>query len=289
MGGRRRNLLIIALVARALAASAIVIATKPTVLGLDLQRRHPARLPGAADAADARGHARRDRPRDRDHPQPHRHARRLRARDLQGRQPTGSRSGFRTSRTPSRRSSRSARPRSCTSTTSRPNVIPPPARRRAARSGQVARPEPGVYAFPNLYDAVKFASKRKPECFQNKCTTSGPTYYLFDAKSHTADRGPRREASTTCSSTPEASKQPPGTEIAHVPQGTVVVAGADQRPATPSRARASSRRTPSSSSATARRSPAPTSPTRSRTSTRTPTSRTSPSTSPTRGRRRSRT
>ena len=37
MGGRRRNLLIIALVLGLLAASAIVIATKPTVLGLDLR------------------------------------------------------------------------------------------------------------------------------------------------------------------------------------------------------------------------------------------------------------
>ncbi len=37
MGGRRRNLLIIALVLGLLAASAIVIAKKPTVLGLDLR------------------------------------------------------------------------------------------------------------------------------------------------------------------------------------------------------------------------------------------------------------
>ena len=37
MGGRRRNLLIIALVLGLLAASAVVIATKPTVLGLDLR------------------------------------------------------------------------------------------------------------------------------------------------------------------------------------------------------------------------------------------------------------
>src|SRR5262245_23051674 len=34
--------------------------------------------------------------------------------------------------------------------------------------------------FGRLYEAVKFASTQKPECFQNECTTTGPTYYLFN-------------------------------------------------------------------------------------------------------------
>ena len=38
--------------------------------------------------------------------------------------------------------------------------------------------------------AVQFASKRKPECFRNECTTNGPRYYLFDGKSHQLLAGP---------------------------------------------------------------------------------------------------
>src|SRR6476661_8376689 len=53
MGGRRRNLLIIALVLGLLAASAIVIATKPTVLGLDLRGGIQVGLPNVQNAQQA--------------------------------------------------------------------------------------------------------------------------------------------------------------------------------------------------------------------------------------------
>src|SRR5919202_4533926 len=66
------------------------------------------------------------------------------------------------------------------------NVIPNPKSKAAPKNPkQPPQPvPPSVYAFPNLYSAVKFASTRKPSCPAHECTTKGPTYYLFDKNSH---------------------------------------------------------------------------------------------------------
>ena len=85
MGKRRNSLIILAVVVVLLGVSAWVLTDKPTVLGLDLQGRHGARLPGSPDAAGPGGDAGGHRPRDRDHPRARRLARRLRAGDLPGR------------------------------------------------------------------------------------------------------------------------------------------------------------------------------------------------------------
>ena len=170
------------------------------------------------------------------------------------------------------------------------NVIPPPELERPEGSRPPPRtPNPSVYTFPNLYEAVKFASKRKPECFQNQCTTNGPTLLPVRQQVPPAAGRARREARRTCTSSSRTRSSRPGSTILSVPQGTVVVQAESQGPARSPRARARSRRHRSTCSRTARRSPATTSPTPSRTSTRRPTSPTSPSTSPTQGRRRSRT
>ena len=63
-----------------------------------------------------------------------------------------------------------------------PNVIPNP---NAPEGRGTESP------FPRLYDAVTLASQQEPECFEDQCTTTGPTYYLFDDSVEGADRRPR--------------------------------------------------------------------------------------------------
>ena len=62
-----------------------------------------------------------------------------------------------------------------------PNVIPNP----NAPDGRGTESP-----FPRLYDAVQLASKQKPECFEDTCTTTGPSYYLFDSQTHELISGP---------------------------------------------------------------------------------------------------
>jgi SecD/SecF fusion protein len=76
--------------------------------------------------------------------------------------------------------------------------------------------------FPRLYDAVEFASQGQPECFQNRCTTTGPSYYLFDAQSQQLLAGPEQVRKDLFIDQPNE-QQPPGSEILAVPQGTLVV------------------------------------------------------------------
>jgi SecD/SecF fusion protein len=107
------------------------------------------------------------------------------------------------------------------------NVIPNPKTKAAPKDPkQPPQPvPPSIYSFSNLYSAVKFASARKPSCPANECTTKGPTYYLFDKGTHRLRAGP-------ASKRPDLfllfknEKQPPGTQVLAVPQGTVVVADA---------------------------------------------------------------
>jgi SecD/SecF fusion protein len=94
-----------------------------------------------------------------------------------------------------------------------PNVIPNPVKTNVPN---------GEAYFSRLYDAVSFASKRTPECFQNKCTTTGPQYYLFDKQTHRYIAGPSQVKEDLFAQLP-GQKQPADSVILSVPQGTLVV------------------------------------------------------------------
>jgi SecD/SecF fusion protein len=94
------------------------------------------------------------------------------------------------------------------------DVITPP----TARGTQGASERP----FNRLYDAVKFASKRKPECIKDLCTTTGPTYYLFDKNTFELLAGPvPRKKDLFTGPTEDIQKK--NTTVLAVPKGTVVV------------------------------------------------------------------
>jgi SecD/SecF fusion protein len=94
-----------------------------------------------------------------------------------------------------------------------PNVIPNPAKTNVPRSES---------SFDRYYDAVLLASKQSPECFQNKCTTTGPRSYLFNSLTHAYISGPADTHQDLFSELP-GQKQPPHSQILTVPQGTLVV------------------------------------------------------------------
>jgi SecD/SecF fusion protein len=94
-----------------------------------------------------------------------------------------------------------------------PNVIPNPAKTNVPRSES---------SFSRLYDAVTFASKQQPNCFENQCTTTGPEYYLFDKQTHAYIAGPSQVKQDLFAQLP-GQKQPPNSLILSVPQGTLVV------------------------------------------------------------------
>jgi SecD/SecF fusion protein len=94
-----------------------------------------------------------------------------------------------------------------------PNVIPNPVKTNVPN---------GEAYFSRLYDAVKFASQQQPNCFENKCTTTGPQYYLFNSQTHAWVAGPS-QAQQDLFAQLRGQKQPPNTEILSVPQGTLVV------------------------------------------------------------------
>jgi SecD/SecF fusion protein len=83
-------------------------------------------------------------------------------------------------------------------------------------------PQATEQGFPRLIDAVRLASKQKPECFQDSCTTNGPRYYMFDADTFELLAGPEQRKSDLFLDSP-GEKRPPNTLIYAVPQGTVVV------------------------------------------------------------------
>jgi SecD/SecF fusion protein len=94
-----------------------------------------------------------------------------------------------------------------------PNVIPNPAKTNVQRSES---------SFSRLYDAVTLASQQAPNCFQNKCTTNGPEYYLFNSQTHAWIAGPTQTQKDLFSQLP-GQKQPPNSQILTIPQGTLVV------------------------------------------------------------------
>jgi SecD/SecF fusion protein len=97
-----------------------------------------------------------------------------------------------------------------------PNVIPP--------NPDVSNPEERPYN--RLIDAVEAAAKEKPvtpeQCKSQGCTTSGPTYYLFDADTLEPIGSPSDVRADLFTAT--EGEQPPGTRVIEVPQGTVVLA-----------------------------------------------------------------
>ena len=167
------------------------------------------------------------------------------------------------------------------------------------RLGAERRPQPERAARPRHRVSVPPALRRgrvrlvaqKPECFEDTCTTTGPTYYLFDAADEGADRRTRGATKEDLFVDQPGEKQPAGSEMLAVP------AGDDRGPggAAAGRPRDLGRRERRRGEprllrdrATAPRSRATTSATPSSSRTRTPTSPTSPSSSPTRAGRRSR-
>ena len=81
--------------------------------------------------------------------------------------------------------------------------------------------------FGRLFDAVRFAAKQKPECIQNRCTTNGPTSYLFDRDTlKPLTKEPAQKKSDLFLDFP-GEKQPKDSVVLAAPQGTAVV---EQKP-----------------------------------------------------------
>jgi SecD/SecF fusion protein len=95
-----------------------------------------------------------------------------------------------------------------------PNVVPNP---------DVPESTPDDEAgYNRQIDAVRAASKEKPECFEDSCTTNGPRYYLFDTNTFELIAGPEQRKADLFLEFPDE-EQPPDSEIIEVPQGTAVV------------------------------------------------------------------
>ena len=99
-----------------------------------------------------------------------------------------------------------------------PNVIP-----LDGSSQQVTAATLEQQATPNLFDAVKLASEQSQQCFENKCTAAGDTFYLFNRDSKELVAGPEQERSDLFLE-PEAETLPKDLhQVLVVPQGTIVV------------------------------------------------------------------
>ncbi len=109
------------------------------------------------------------------------------------------------------------------------NVIPPPGRGAPKDPPKTDGVDPTVYSFSNLYDAVQFAHKQNFKCAPDQCTASGPTYYLFDAKSHDPKGDPAEDPKDIYRQLQlDPLKKPPGDVLLTVPKGVVVVSEAAQ-------------------------------------------------------------
>jgi SecD/SecF fusion protein len=212
VSNRRRNLFILAFVSLLIIGSGIVVATKKTTLGLDLQggtelifQARPTPQNPTIDGTDI-----------------DRSIEIIRKRtDAFGvSEPEISRIGSDSIRVGLPNVSNAAHASDEVGQTAQlqlydwePNVIPNPAKTNVAS---------GESSFDRLYDAVQLASKQTPECFENQCTTTGPTYYLFDSNTHQYISGPTDTKDDLFSELP-GQKQPPHSQILSVPQGTLVV------------------------------------------------------------------
>ena len=211
MGSRRRNLIILGLVVALTAASIYAITAKETVLGLDLRggtelvyQANPTAKNPNIDAADM------DRAID---------ILRERTDELGVSEPEIAKIGVDQIEVGLPDVSNAERAIEQVGTTAQlflydfeKNVIPQNPDLDNATERRINR----------LYDAVKFAGEQEPECFENLCTATGPTYYLFDENTKELVAGPAEEEKDLFLDTPDG-KQPEGTEVLSVPQGTVVV------------------------------------------------------------------
>jgi SecD/SecF fusion protein len=93
-----------------------------------------------------------------------------------------------------------------------PNVIKP-------KEGPGSQGEGG---YNRLIDAVEAAAKRQSECFEDSCTTTGPTLYLFDSDSLQLLADPAETEQDLRAQFPN-DELPENSEIVEVPQGTLVV------------------------------------------------------------------
>ncbi|MFI5122543.1 MAG: protein translocase subunit SecD [Vicinamibacteria bacterium] len=97
-----------------------------------------------------------------------------------------------------------------------PNVIPP--------NPDIANPEDRPYN--RLIDAVEAAAKQpevsEAQCEKQKCTSSGDTYYLFDANT-LQPIGDPSETKSDLFANFQGGRQPPDTKVIAVPRGTIVV------------------------------------------------------------------
>ncbi len=105
-----------------------------------------------------------------------------------------------------------------------PNIIP-------LQSGVEPPIDPNEIAANStarIYDAVKLASKQKPECFQDACTTTGARYYAFNEETKELVGGPD-DTRSDLTGLPDVLALPDDqVEIVEVPQGTIVVEDQNQ-------------------------------------------------------------
>ncbi len=219
MGSRRRNLIVLTLVALLLATSLYVLTSKPTVLGLDLkggtelvyQGRPTPQVPEVTTTDIDRAIE----------------IIRKRVDSLGVSEPEISRVGSDQIEVGLPNVSNAKEATSQIGTTAQlylydfePNVIPP--------NPNVQDPTSRPYN--REIDAVRAAAKQPPvsvaQCEKQGCTASGDTYYLFDSKTLQPIGQPSERKQDLFVSSD--GKQPAGTEVIAVPRGTVVV---EQKPA----------------------------------------------------------
>src|SRR3954451_10375121 len=222
MGSRRRNLFIVLLVLALLVFSGIVIATKSTVLGLDLKG-------GTQLVYEARGTNQVPHPTGSDID---RAINIIRTRtdkfgvsepEISRVGPTGIQVGLPNVQDAQQAIDQVGKTAQLYFYDLEANIIPPDRKGVPKDPPKTPDPNPNIYTFPDLWSAVNFASKQKPECFENNCTTKGPTDYLFDKKSHKLLPAPAEKHKDLLLPFPNG-KQPQGSVIKTVPQGTLVAA-----------------------------------------------------------------
>jgi SecD/SecF fusion protein len=226
MGSRRRNLFIILLVLGLLIGSGLVIATKSTVLGLDLkggtqlvyEARETPQTPTIDDAAI-------DRAID---------IIRTRTDKFGVAEPEISRIGERGIQVGLPNVQNAEQAIDQVGKTAQlyfydlqANIVPPD---RPGLPKDPAHPDTGgqpippeAYTFPDLWKAVNFATDRKPTCPNDECTTTGRTYYLFDSKSQELLSGPAERPEDLLLPFRD-NKKPEGSVVKTVPKGTLVAA-----------------------------------------------------------------
>jgi SecD/SecF fusion protein len=215
MGSRRRNLLILLFVVGLTAASAIVITQRPTVLGLDLsggtQLVYEARPtpqvpePGPADIERAIEIIRE------------------RTDALGVSEPEIAQVGARGIEVNLPNVQNAERAIAQVGTTAQLYLYDFQ-RNLVDRNPDLSEDQQG---FARLYDAVTFASERKPDTTCEDCSTDKPKYYLFDDNTLELEAGPAERRADLFFETGDG-EQPPDTEVVTVPPGTVVLQ--DQAP-----------------------------------------------------------